>query len=167
MVTGRRTVLSGWTTISTKTSFIKTSGELCKNLCEVSKVFRGVSDSDPGCPNEPEDLCYMDDFFFDPSLVERIFFQTFSEILTLKKTKKVFRFAGIKFNLTTSNAGCCCCYSFFVKGNEFLGLHYSNWERFLVEFFFTHSRLRFSRVSMSQYSKLKSNYARSRRRAKW
>ena len=92
MITGRRTVLSGWTTISTKTSFMKTSGELCKNLCKVSKVFRGVLDSDPGCPNEPEDLCYMDDFFFDPSLAERIFFQTFSEILTLKKTKKSFPF---------------------------------------------------------------------------
>ena len=154
MITGRRTVLSGWTTISTKTSFMKTSGELCKNLCKVSKVFRGVLDSDPGCPNEPEDLCYMDDFFFDPSLVERIFFQTFSEILTLNKTKKSFPFflgllINLKFNLTTSNAGCCCCYSFFVKGDEFLSLHYSNWEHFLVKFFFTHSSLRFSRLSMS------------------
>ena len=167
MISGRRTVLSGWTTISTKTSFMKTSGKLCKNLCKVSKVFRGVLDSDPGCPNEPEDLCYHGRFFLWSVSRWKNILSNFQWNFNFEKDKKKFSvllglLSNLKFNLTTSNAGCCCCYSFFVKGDEFLSLHYSNWERFLEKFFFTHSSLWFSRLSMSQYSN-----ARSRRRAKW
>ena len=110
-------------------------------------------------------------FYLNRLSLKEYCFKIVGEILTLqngKKEKNVFSFAGIEFNLITSNAELLllsCC--FFVEGDEFVSLHYSNWERFRVDFFFTHWSLRFSRLSMSQYSKLKSNYAPSRRRAKW
>lgn len=66
MVTRRRTVLSGWTRITSKClsrlPLRRRLANFCESLCKANEVFRGVSDSDPGCPNKPEDLCYMDDF---------------------------------------------------------------------------------------------------------
>lgn len=67
MVTRRRTVLSGWTRITSKCfsrlPLRRRQANFCESLCKANEVFRGVSDSDPGSPNKPEDLCYMDDFF--------------------------------------------------------------------------------------------------------
>ena len=66
MVTRRRTVLSGWTRITSKylsrLPLRRRLAKFCENLCKANEVVRGVSDSDSGCPNKPEDLCYMDNF---------------------------------------------------------------------------------------------------------
>ena len=66
MVTRRRTVLSGWTRITSKylsrLPLRRRLAKICESLCKANEVVRGVSDSDPGCPNKPEDLCHMDNF---------------------------------------------------------------------------------------------------------
>ena len=137
MVTRRRTVLTGWTRITSKylsrLPLRRRLANFCESLCKANEVFRGVSDSDPGCPNKPEDLCYMDDFFL--WTVSRWKYILLNcrwnfNFEKGKKEKNVFSFAGIEFNITTSNAELLLLLFFFVEGDEFLSLHYSNWERF-------------------------------------
>ena len=111
MVTRRRTVLTGWTRITSKylsrLPLRRRLANFCESLCKANEVFRGVWDSDPGCPNKPEDLCYMDDFFL--WTVSRWKYILLNcrwnfNFEKGKKEKNVFSFAGIEFNITTSNA---------------------------------------------------------------
>lgn len=127
MVTRRRTVLSGWTRITSKClsrlPLRRRLANFCESLCKANEVFRGVSDSDPGCPNKPEDLCYMDDFFlWTVSRWKCILLNCRWNFYFWKreKRKNVFGFAGIEFNLTTSNAELLLLLLFFFCGRGWI-----------------------------------------------
>ena len=96
MVTRRRTVLSGWTRITSKylsrLPLRRRLANFCESLCKANEVFRGVSDNDPGCPNKPEDLCYMDNFFIWTVSRWKYILLNFPWNFNLKKRKKKKRF---------------------------------------------------------------------------